>query len=94
LTENRRPIIIIPKKVTGKTEPGSRMTKIIENFLMRRIHHGLGMAASGCVMAMFPFSGPQEELVFRTFSGVLMAAGLMFLLAAAVIGLSKRLKNG
>ncbi|MTH94932.1 hypothetical protein [Roseibium sp. RKSG952] len=94
MTKNRRPIIIISKEVLGKTEPGSRMIKIIEKFLMRRIHHGFGMVASGVVMAMFPFSSPQEELVFGIFSGILMATGGVFLLAAAVLRLSKRLKNG
>lgn len=70
------------------------MTKIIENFLTKRIHHGLGMAASGCVMAMFPYANQQEAVVFTVFSAVLMAMGLVFLLAAAAIRLNKRQKNG
>lgn len=52
---------------------------------MNRLPDGLGMAASGVLMSMFPFQTEVEATVFKGFAGILIVLGILVITAYAAV---------
>lgn len=63
--------------------------KSVREFISKRLPDGIGMAASGVLMSMFPFQNEVEATVFKGFAGVLIMSGILVIAAYAVVCANK-----